>query len=504
MALFHTAGAPPSSGNAIRATMGCTWKSRNDPKKVVRTNGARETTRAGAARRAGGREPTATEMATLARWQPPGLSAPGRGQTDRSAAEGSPFGPSGPVGAEPTGTLVPVTGLRARSLAAGLVLAGVCLALARRASLPLHNYDTYFHLRFGHELLTGHWSLRHPGSVTTFGTADWVPTQWLPEVVMAQTEDWFGLAGVAWLSGLLFLSLAATIYWACRREAEPLVAALVVALTLVACTPGMSMRPQQISYILVAVTTAAWLQARRTGRAPWFLVPVTWVWTMSHGMWPVGIVIGLVAVAGLTLDRTHPRGVLLRMLAVPVLSAAVSLLTPVGPGLFPAVLQVSSRAQYFYEWGPPDFTEFYAVVLLAILALAIVPRLRRGERVPWFDIALITLAALWAVYSLRTVPVSACMAAPLAAAALQPALGGRPRVVRTERVLVLAGYVVALAGLALVVPHTADEPVETPAWVDGALGDLPPGTVVLDDTGFGGYLMWRFPQLDLVMNGYGD
>ena len=87
-----------------------------------------------------------------------------------------------------------------------------------------------------------------------------MPTQWLPQLVMAQTEDWFGLAGVAWLSGLLFLSLALTVYWACRRQAEPLVSVFLVLLTLVACTPGMSMRPQQISYLLVVVTTAAWMR----------------------------------------------------------------------------------------------------------------------------------------------------------------------------------------------------------------------------------------------------
>ena len=94
---------------------------------------------------------------------------------------------------------MPVTGARARGLAAGLVLAGIFVALARLASFPLDNYDTYFHQRFGHEFLTGQWSLRHPGSVTAFGTAHWVPTQWLPQLVMAQTEDWFGLPGVAWL-----------------------------------------------------------------------------------------------------------------------------------------------------------------------------------------------------------------------------------------------------------------------------------------------------------------
>jgi hypothetical protein len=382
-------------------------------------------------------------------------------------------------------------------------MAGVFLVLARLASFPLSNFDTYFHLRFGHEFLTGAWSLRDPGSVSTFATADWVPTQWLPQVVMAQTEEWFGLAGVAWLSGLQFLTLALTVYWACRRQAEPLVSALVVFLTLVACTPGMSMRPQQISYILVVVTTAMWLRARDTGRAPWLLVPITWFWTMCHGMWPVGIVIGVAAVVGLALDRHQSGRTLLRMAAVPVLSGVAALLTPVGPGLFAAVLQVNSRSKYFYEWGPPTFTRFYAVVLLVLLALTVVPRLRRG-RVPWFDIALIGLAGLWAVYSLRTVPVAACLAAPLAAAAIQPWLGARPDVRRLERGLVVGSYLLALVGLALVVPHSADQPRESPAWMDDALGDLPEGTKVVDDSAYGGYLMWRFPQVDLVMHGYGD
>jgi hypothetical protein len=191
------------------------------------------------------------------------------------------------------------------------------------------------------------------------------------------------------------------------------------------------------------------------------------------------------------------------MIAVPVLSSAVSLLTPVGPRLFPAVLQVTSRAKYFHEWGPPDFTDVNCLALLGLLALAIVPRVRRGP-VSWFDVCLIGLAALWAVYSTRTVPVAACMLAPLAAAALQPKPAACPPVQRTERLLVLGGYVVALAVLAIVVPHTADQPRATPSWLDGAVGDLPEGTKVVNNWAFGGYLMWRFPQLDQVMYGYGD
>lgn len=392
----------------------------------------------------------------------------------------------------------------ARTLLPFALLVVTLGALVRIASFPLGNNDTFFHLRFGHEFLSGAWSLRHPGSVTTFATADWLPTQWLPQIVMAQFEEWFGLPGVAWLAGLQFLTLALTLWWACRRQAEPAVAALIVVLALVACTSGMSMRPQQISYILVVLTTATWIRARTTGRAPWQLVPITWVWVMCHGMWPVGLVIGGVAVVGLALDRQHPPGKLLRMAAVPVASFAVALVTPVGPGIVGAVLSVSSRSSdYYYEWGPPDFTRFYSVALLVLLALTLLPRMRRG-RVEWFWIALIALAAAWAVYSLRTVPVSACLAAPLAAAALQPSLGQRSRVTRSERSFVVGSYLAALAVLAVVVPHTAAEPQAHPDWMDEVLPTLPAGTTVLEDSGTGGYMMWRFPELNVVAHGYGD
>ena len=41
MALFHTPGAPPSRGNANRATIGCTRNSRKLPTKITMVNSPR-------------------------------------------------------------------------------------------------------------------------------------------------------------------------------------------------------------------------------------------------------------------------------------------------------------------------------------------------------------------------------------------------------------------------------------------------------------------------------
>ena len=217
------------------------------------------------------------------------------------------------------------------------------------------------------------------------------------------------------------------------------------------------------------------------------------------------MVIGLVAVVGLAVDRRVSGTAWARMATVPVLSVVVCFLTPVGPGLLSAVLLVSSRGQYFSEWAPADFTEPNGVALLVLLTgtlLAMLAR-RTGPRA-WTPDLLVLLALAWAVYSLRTVPVAAAMLVPLAALALQGQLGERAPVRRGERVLVGGGFVAALAVLTVMVPRTADQPPPQPAWVDPALSALPQGTKVLDESSFGGYLMWRYPQLDLMMHGYGD
>src|SRR5919198_359941 len=90
----------------------------------------------------------------------------------------------------------------ARRFVPPVLLLVILGSLVANCARRLTNTDTYFHLRFGAEFLHG-WSVRDPGTVSTFATRDWVPTQWLSEIVMARTEQWFGLAGVAWLSGFL-------------------------------------------------------------------------------------------------------------------------------------------------------------------------------------------------------------------------------------------------------------------------------------------------------------
>ena len=129
---------------------------------------------------------------------------------------------------------------------------------------------------------------------------------------------------------------------------------------------------------------------------------------------------------------------------------------------------------------------------------------RQGRRA-WFDLGFLVAAAACAVWSWRTVPVSAMLLVPLAAQQIGASRATAPhRVPRPEKALLAGAGIVALAALAVVVPQTSDHPPSQPSWVDPALNALPPGTKVYGEWDWGGYLMWRYPQLDLLMHGYGD
>lgn len=386
-----------------------------------------------------------------------------------------------------------------RRLLPWLVLAAVAGRLLLDAASPLSNPDTFFHLRFGEEFWSGDWSLRHPGHLSTFESATWAPTQWLPEIAMALVDRATGLPGVAWLCGLLSLGLLATWYVVARRHTDPIVAALICAVAVIAAYPSISMRPQVLSFIALTVTTETWLCAVRSGRRPWWLIGLIWVWAMCHGMWPVGIAIGFVAVLGVAVTDGSRAGV--RLLPVPVLQLVAAALTPVGPQLYAAVLRVSTHGSYFTEWGPPDFATWPGVGMLALLATAIALIARRRHTEPTLLFLVITALGA-AVYSQRTLPLAAAILVPVVAR-LVLVVDRTPASVVERRSLV-AACVLALGALAIAVPHSADEPGVAPAWVGAAVGNLPPGTALLDDSSVGGYLMWADPDLDLVEHGYGD
>ena len=375
------------------------------------------------------------------------------------------------------------------------------LAVTRATRQPV-NADTYFHIRLGREFISG-WVPWDPGTVTSYATRDWLPTQWLSQVAIGYADDWFGLRGVVALSAVAMIFYAVVLVRTGRQESSLLVASSLTALAVFASLNGLSARPQVLSYALGAITVAAWLRTDRDGRIRWWLIGLIWLWAMLHGMWPVGISICAAGALGHVLDGGPAWRTRLRVLLLPVGAALAAALTPAGPGLYSAVLTVGSRASYFNEWGPPDFTTSTTAVMGLMLAATVALRLR-GPRDTWTaDLILLGVAA-WALYSGRTTPVCAAMLTSLLARQLERRLRTATPARRPESAaLVGAGALTVV--VAVLAAWLGPDPVPpSPPRLDDALAELPAGTPVFSDLQFGGYLLWKYPQLDVVAHGYAD
>lgn len=380
-----------------------------------------------------------------------------------------------------------------------LVLGLMGLAV-RHGLRPLGNPDTWWHLRLGDDIWRT-WNLTDPAPWTRFATEHWVTTQWLPEVVASRFEHQFGLSGVVWLFCTGLLAVTTSLYLVCRREADVLVSVLTTFVAFLGMSATLSPRPQLVSFILLLIVTSTWLRTAEDLRPRWWLIPISWLWACSHGMWVSGIAVGAVVVVGLVLDRRVQGRVALKMLAIPIASLIVAGLTPVGPKLLLSPFAVGSITKYITEWAPPSIHDLSPATTAAMIAVVAVIW-ARVRKIAWTHIGLLLLATCWALLSARSVTIGAAMTAPLMAGALQSQLDGHAPGISRREVGALAGSVTAwLVAVIFLLPGSTGTPANAPNALNPVLDRLQPHTVIFNDSQLGGWLLWRHPTLEPVMDG---
>ncbi|SDP27081.1 hypothetical protein SAMN04489867_1913 [Pedococcus dokdonensis] len=368
------------------------------------------------------------------------------------------------------------------------------LALTRTAGSGIADPDTLWHVLAGDHLrATGQFA--GPDPLSPFTTEPWVLTQWLPELGLSIAHDWGGLAAVTFLADLGRVAVCLAVYVGCRRQAGPLAAALVTAVTVLGSSASLSPRPQLVGFALLAVTTSAWLSTTRDLRVRWWLVPLTWAWASSHGTWVVGVMLGVAVVAGLAADRRVDLRLGTRLLAVPLLSGLAALLTPLGPRVLETFGTVRAVSPYIQEWRRPGLTEPATLALLALALAVLATWVVRRDLVTWARAAVLLVGLGWGLSTARGVALGAIIVAPLAAEAVDRLLG-RARPERGREPAVVAALVAVAVAVGAVLAWTGPrEPVGVPTALTPALRALPAGAVVYDDDLLGGWLLWSFPEL---------
>jgi hypothetical protein len=366
---------------------------------------------------------------------------------------------------------------------------------------PVSDPSPWLHLKIGAFLLNGgRFSLPDPWA--PFATRAYLPTEWLPAIVGQEIYQAFGLPGIAWMRCAAILGLLSALVWCARRSADTPTATLVALVALVGAYHALTERPQLVGFVFLAVAVGAWWRTALDLRPRWWLVPMTWLWACSHGLWSVGIAVGLVIITGLHLDHRLTPATAKRLLAIPLLSLAAAGLTPLGPRLLLSPLAVGQNASQFVgEWQSTSARDPFAIVTLAMLGLVILAWVRLGRRPPWWQIGLLLMGVAATLAATRTIAVGAVIAAPFLAQETQ-VYRGRPFVAATRRSRSVwaALILIALVAAAPLSVARARDPVAVPQRLRPQLSLIPPGTVVLAEGDISGWLFWADPQVKPVLD----
>jgi hypothetical protein len=390
-----------------------------------------------------------------------------------------------------------------------VALGGVMFALT--VTKGVQDPDYFWHLTTGKLIAqTGRVPSVDPFSFTWFGQP-WTPHEWLSELLIFRLVDAFGRIGALLVFGLfppaIFGVLAAALT---RHGARVLAIGLPFALGAFALIPYVTLRPQAISWLLLAVLL--WLLLEATADHPrrfLLLVPLFALWANLHGLYVVGL-----GVAGIYLIFTLAGRTAMspaRGWAIGGMAAAIgaSMLTPAGPiGILYPLRYVQPGdwgLANIQEWQSPNFHE---PAHLAFLALIVAVGLNAGRRTPGWLVALSWIGIGLGLAALRNVPVAVVLCMPTLVLGLEARLRERtagqtrrptpPSRALGRRVMeLITALAIAIGSFAVLVPRDMNAAIDTDlaerfpiAGVDRLLA-LQPHANVFAEYGWGGYVISR-------------
>ena len=110
----------------------------------------------------------------------------------------------------------------AAALLFGVLIFSVAIFAVNRGFLK--DPDVYWHIATGRWMLVEHAFPRHDVFSHTAAGQPWVNMEWLAQIVLASTYDWFGWRGLVLLCGLVMALTFALLYELLSRELHATVA----------------------------------------------------------------------------------------------------------------------------------------------------------------------------------------------------------------------------------------------------------------------------------------
>jgi tetratricopeptide (TPR) repeat protein len=336
--------------------------------------------------------------------------------------------------------------------------AGALFLLAAALSVTrVTDTDLYWHLASGDLIRsTGAVPRTEPFSYTVPGHR-WIDIHWLFQAVLSFIAEKSGFTGLTILKAVLILGLMGLLYVRCRRHAGPNAVVALLLLVTIASQERFHMRPEIVSWILMALVLdaldralapAAGDRARRV--ILWIELPsLQIIWVNVQGLFMIGpALVGLLLLATASSWRRRPGALdrALDLLVCLALQAVASLVNPYGATalrlpfeeLFSHLGGRTLLSRTIAEFRPPlsGYLVTPSIVAFVVLAAVAAASLAGDARsVRRFDL-LVAIATFYvALKARRNVPIFAVAAAPIVARSL-----GRlePRIASAARLVVEA------------------------------------------------------------------
>lgn len=381
--------------------------------------------------------------------------------------------------------------------------------------------DTYWHIAAGRWMLAHGAVLTHDPFSFTLPGAAWVAHEWGAELLIAWTYRMAGWAGLVFLAAACFGATLAYLLRFLLARMEPLHALVLAFLSANMMFPSLLARPHELVWPLTAVWTGVLVGASESRRAPpWWLLGVMLLWANMHGSYIVGLGVAAVLAVDSVIDsRAGRRDLARRWFTFVVASCACVLLNPQGYRLllFPFRLLGMRSLDYIAEWRQPNLQhlQILSLWLVVILGLAFIGRIRLSLMRNVLLLGLLFMALQHARnIALLGLLAPFILARPVAAlwrrlpsaggssSALDRALASLSKRASTATVCVALVAVALTAGIALHLRRPHPPEYAAPRAALDAILARGAGDRILNDYGFGGYLIYR--GVPVFMDGRAD
>ena len=365
--------------------------------------------------------------------------------------------------------------------------------------------DLGWHLRVGEQIVNTGQIPRYDTFSHTMPGFEWVDHEWLVDAWLWRMQD-LNLWGVvtAVFTALAFLPF---LIWIIR--AERLSWLWVIFLGALSITPIINTRPQMISFFLFFIVFEMF-SALGAKHWRWAVLPaIFFIWANLHG----GFIAGLVLFVSFLIARKFPK-IALASFAASVLTAFIN---PYSWKLYEEILTVllsSDTTKYIKEWL--SIASSGNIPILVFLALFLALFIRYWKQYPITILLPTILFFIMGVKSMRNFPLFLIVALPFIFSAIEllrnEAIKSQelaPFSARTRKILrfvTITLFIIPIAYAGYLMWHRKGGksvyPEKAVSFMEQKIKSGEWGNVVLlNEYGWGGYLIWRLPEVKVFIDG---